>query len=199
MLNSKSFVAATTIALFISSGNGASIDSCLEQSSCLNVSIGQCTTENKRTVCLSWIPSLDCAKSNDPNESGETVSHSCPGESGTKDYDDNGSEDWLPYEQICVTVTGGDNAVFGVKDGRGCSESGTYELSGLTNDTAACIGPVNVCEGNNNKECKWTIPTEYCSPPEEQCPNDGVCNVHLPCSYEHNDLVCPCLEWRFIR
>lgn len=50
----------------------APMDSCVRQSSCLNVNVGECVG-TERTVCLKWVGSSECVK--DPVD---TVSHSCP-------------------------------------------------------------------------------------------------------------------------
>lgn len=172
------------------------IDSCSEQASCLSVSVGACDADNNRQVCLSWGTNASCIKASDSSTT-ETVSHSCPGLGSTKDYNGDGSEDWAANDPICQTVVGGENAVFGVKDGSGCSDSGSYALDGLS-DTATCVGPQNVCTGNNVKECLWTVPTDVCSTTGTFCPRNLVCNVEIPCSSLVDNLECPCSEYKFV-
>jgi len=172
------------------------IDSCSKQSSCLYVDIYDCDDLNNREVCLSWIPNQECLKASDLDTT-ETISHSCAGEDGTKDYDNDGSELWGANTKICQTVIGGESAIFGIKDGRGCSETGSYFLNGLS-DSVSCNGPLNICDGNNNKECSWTIPTDVCSNTGKFCPSKLICDVPIPCSVlTDDDIECSCTEYRF--
>ncbi len=177
-------------------GRGSPIDSCIEQSECLALTVGSCDSSGHRTVCLQWEASAACGKASDAN-SGSSVSHACVGEGGGKDVDGDGSEDWFENTPLCTTVFGGENAIFGVKDGSGCSQAGVYDVSGFD---ISCNGPQNVCDGNNIKECQWTVPTEPCGTPPlgPVCPDDLVCNVYMPCETVHNDLTCPCSEYKFV-
>lgn len=177
--------------------NSQPIDSCAKQSDCLSVQISDCDVDNMRQVCLSWQQFPECLKSSDFNDFSETVSHSCPGLKGTKDYNEDGSEEWAANDDICLNVVGGENAIFGVKDGKGCHQAGPYNLTGLY-DYASCTGPENVCSGNNVKECKWSIPTRTCTPTGVFCPSDLVCEVPIPCFVEYDGLECPCHEVKYV-
>lgn len=202
-----------TITLILASllyvANGLPIDSCSSQSECLSTNVGSCDGDGNRQVCLRWVPGANCVKSSDSNTL-ETVSHSCPGLGGTKDYNNDGSESWSANDDICVTVRGGEDAVFGVKDGRGCSDPGAYYVDGFV-EPITCTGPQNVCDGRNNKECLWTVPTETCGGgfvcPSElvcevfvQCSNVNSCStVTYPCTGLHEGNICPCTEYRLVR
>lgn len=140
---------------------GSPLNGCSLQSDCLSVDISGCSPSGERQVCLEWNPGPSCLKS----PSG-TISHACPGSTGDKDYNNDGLEAWPPGDVICETVTGGQAAIFGVKDGSTCSDTGVFTMfddSGANAVSTACIGPLNVCSGGNVKECQWAIPTESCT------------------------------------
>lgn len=183
--------------LFLGLSAAAPMDSCQAQSDCLGVTFGECQA-GMREVCLQWNPSAQCVKAGSTDGFVSTVSHSCAGIGGSKDIDNDGSEDWHQNSPICMTVVGGEDAVFGVKDGRGCSMAGVYDIQGQ--QEATCNGPENVCDGQNTKECKWTIKTEPCEvTPTPQCPSDLTCEVKIPCSQDHDGMDCECHKYVYVR
>lgn len=139
---------------------------------------------------MKWVPSVLCDKSNDLNTD-ETLSHACPGLDGDK------TEGWSSNSTLCVSVLGGEQALFGVKDGKGCSDDGPYSLQGLSTP-AYCDGPMNVCDGKQDGECEWRVDTDECSD-TPLCPTDNVCDVVMPCSSDVGELSCHCTEYRFVR
>ncbi len=162
------------------------LDSCDEQATCLSIAIGVCNTDDTRQVCLSWKDEPDCLK-----DGSESVSHACPGSQGPK------TEDWPADDWLCVTVLGGEPAIFGVKDGRGCGNPGSYVVDGTGNETAACTGPLNSCAGNNAKECQWSFPTEPCTT-EPHCPSTVECHAEVPCVAIVDGMECPCTTLKYV-
>ena len=182
--------------LLASTAIAAPIDSCVEQSECLHVTIDDlCDVNNDRMVCIYWDDTNpNCVK--DSAGGSGSVSHSCSGVGGDKDLDGDGFEDWYSGQgnALCQVVHGGDTAVFGVKDGSGCSAAGVYDVNGVI---GACTGPLNVCSGKNTKECLWSIDTLSCggSGTIDPCEDDnGVCTVQIPCI---TDSGCPCKTFQF--
>lgn len=182
-------IASIVIAVMIKSSYASPIDSCLSQSQCLQVDISSCDSQLKRTVCMSWNPSSLCAKSDDPFTN-QTVSHACVAS-------ENKTENWEANDVVCTSVTGGENAVFGVKDGSDCSLSDNYPVYG-SSALATCSGPHEVCDGHNDKECRWTFPTDVCEttttttttppptttstvPPTTTPCEPLMCTVTIPC------------------
>ncbi|MDB4726521.1 hypothetical protein OAF54_03700 [bacterium] len=181
--------------------NSTPIASCKSQSSCLEFTIGNCDINRQRSVCVKWNPSVYCEKAT-TFPTAETVSHSCAGYTGykgLKDQDGDGDESWSADSPICVTVNAGEDAIFGIKDGVGCSDAGSYMVNGLT-ESVVCNGPKNVCEGNNKKECAWIVSTETCTddPQDIVCPSDLECSVKLPCTVLHEGKDCECHSYKFI-
>lgn len=175
---SSIFVFAFVFASVVSAGP---VDDCERQSEVLNSIESACDAEGYRMVCIEYQPG--------GNDKDGSISHACY-ENGPKDPDNTGSEDWNPFSTRCYSVKGGDDAVFGVKDGRGCSAPGVYTL--LNGIDASCLGPMNVCDGNNVKECKWSFPTTTCD--GDICVGNNVCSVNIPCEKER----CPCTEYKFL-
>jgi hypothetical protein len=139
--------------------NAAPIDSCSEQADCLTVTYGECSATCERVVCLKWMGGGECVKSGS-----DTVSHSCPVVGGLGSEDNEKVEPWAADTEICVTVTGGQDAIFGVKDASACSGGGyNYDLA--NGDHGFCQGPLNVCEGGSTQECAWSFETEECDMP----------------------------------
>jgi len=139
------------------------MDACSRQADCLIVfgakeeAGSTCDVNGKRTVCIYWAGSEMCGK-----DASDTVSHSCPVVNGYGDDANTKTEGWSAGEghAICVQVTAGEIASFGVKDGSVCSAPGTYTtIGGLE---GVCEGPQNVCEGHNTKECGWHFQTDIC-------------------------------------
>lgn len=155
-----SFLVKATVTLsLLGVGHAAPMDSCQAQAGCLVVTRGACDSAREIEVCLSWTGGPDCVKS--PLD---TVSHSCLVEGG-----DLGSvlniktDNWPVDTPMCVTVLGGVNAVFGVKDGSTCSLPGIYQT--FSSDIGVCGGPENACDGGNEKECTWQFGTDECPMP----------------------------------
>mmetsp|Transcript_16474 Transcript_16474/g.19484 ORF Transcript_16474/g.19484 Transcript_16474/m.19484 type:complete len:417 (-) Transcript_16474:65-1315(-) len=150
----------------------APIDACSEQSGCLSVEgdgdDDVCDADGKRTVCITWNNiGGSCVK-----DTSDTISHACPVIDGVlNDAQNVKTEGWNSDNQICVTVSGGEDAVFGVKDGGGCSGAGDYTVaSGIT---GTCSGPLTACTGGNTKECAWTFPTSECSSSKDDDADGG--------------------------
>ena len=127
----------------------APLNSCSTQRDCLSWSIGECTNEGERVVCLDWGNRPECTK-----DTAESVSHYCP-------VPGIGVESWPAFDVICQTVSGGGTATFGVKDGNGCAAdiADPFQESG---GTVTCTNE-QVC--NNNQECKWEIVVPSCGSP----------------------------------
>jgi hypothetical protein len=159
------------LALAFVSTDAASIASCSDQSECLSISGDDdaCDGEGKRTVCMKWNnEGGSCGK-----DVSDSVSHACPVVDGVLNDDSNvKTEDWASDSQICVTVVGGENAVFGVKDGSKCSDEGDYSI--FSGETGTCSGPLKACEGGNKKECSWSFPTSACSSGDDTAPTDDA-------------------------
>lgn len=194
-MNTQKIIVAS-LALFVQVSMGSPIGSCESQAHCLHVDISDCDVTHTRRVCMSWVPSSVCPKSSNPLTD-ETVSHSCGGVVGQDKGLRTKTEDWEANTTICVDVRGGESAVFGVKDGRGCSDAGVYSVFGLT-EPISCVGPDNVCQGGNTKECGWIVETDTCGTTPE-CPTSNVCEVVMPCSSDVDGLTCPCTEYKFVR
>lgn len=150
------------------------IAGCSAQSECLQISgdglnggYDTCDADGKRTVCISWNnDGGTCVK-----DTSDSVSHACPVVDGVLNDDLNvKTENWGSGSQICVTVTGGEVAVFGVKDGSGCSDSGDYTVA--SGDTGTCSGPLTACQGGNKKECSWSFPTTVCDSSDDDTAGD---------------------------
>mgnify|MGYP001036872675 CR=1 FL=1 len=198
------------------------LNSCSSQAKCIHFTVCECVL-GARQVCMYWVPGDECSKSTDPYTT-ETVSHVCSVDSNNNN---DKTDQWKAGAPICVTVVGGDEAVFGVKDGNTCSDPGTYSVSGLSTDIT-CNGPQNVCSGSNTKECKWIYQTESCpvvvtrqptdsptpeptkqptdsptpeptrQPTDLRCPLTHTCNVPLPCTYYYSPLTCPCTSYNYV-
>lgn len=175
----------------IAVSDASPIQTCSQQSKCLNFTVSDCDSLGFRTVCLTLDESSpECIKDG-------PVSHACVA-GGTKDPDGNGSEDFIDGESRCQLVVAGQNATFGVKDGTSCSGPGSFHL--IDGTAGYCTGPMNVCQGGNVRECRWTFATSECSPPPPPPPPPPVCEeqqcaVIIPCSQNG----CPCTSFSFVR
>ena len=135
--------------------NASPIASCAAQANALSVTHSSCSSSRERTVCLTWTDGVNSVKS-----TSDTVSHACPVHYTLNNILNVKTEGWASDTPICVNVYGGNNAVFGVKDGSTCSLPGDYSI--VSGDVGTCAGPHKVCNGNNAKECSWSFPTEVC-------------------------------------
>jgi hypothetical protein len=76
---------------------------------------------------------------------------------------------WFENEKRCVTVVGGEEAIFGIKDADNCTLPDGANPEGMEflmgdNTTGICAGPRDVCYvgDQSGTECEWVIQTPVC-------------------------------------
>lgn len=162
--------------------NSNNMNSCDDQSNCIDVVNHECDENGYRRVCLQFKRENLCRLTG-------TISFISNRYESIPNLD-------VDSQMFCDTVKSGENAVFGIKDEYGCSGSGSYKISGLNDGKDAyCIGPVNVF--NEEGECRWTIPTEKCDNHENICPSEVNCKIQIPINkkLDSKNVDCKCTHY----
>eukprot|EP01084_Bolivina_argentea_P088760 160257_1 len=124
----------------------APLSDCYSQMECIDI----LTTEivaGQYELCIYWNEDLpECDKKGQ-------ISHACP-------TDGDKIEGWSAgiEHKMCKTVSCGERASFGVKDGSFCKESLAY---GMISSTMVACYTGGTC-GGNEKACRWSIPAPEC-------------------------------------
>jgi len=141
------------ISLFFGLSSSAPADSCGDQFGCLQIDTTEISV-GEFEICLYWNSSLtSCDKSG-------SISHACP-----SDEESDKIEGWEEGREtaMCNTVACDDYAVFGIKDGRGCSgSSGAYSFSDVDGIYCGASSDGGFCGGGAKKDCMWVVPAPEC-------------------------------------
>eukprot|EP00485_Elphidium_margaritaceum_P010190 CAMPEP_0202698574 /NCGR_PEP_ID=MMETSP1385-20130828/11850_1 /ASSEMBLY_ACC=CAM_ASM_000861 /TAXON_ID=933848 /ORGANISM="Elphidium margaritaceum" /LENGTH=392 /DNA_ID=CAMNT_0049355327 /DNA_START=92 /DNA_END=1270 /DNA_ORIENTATION=- len=134
----------------------APVADCNDQYGCLKLDVSEPTDDDQYEICLYWDSTLaSCDKSGG-------ISHAC---SSQDEADKIETFQEGRGNAMCNTVDCGGNAIFGLKDGKGCgSSSGSFGFSGVSGIYCqGSGGDDGFCGGGNTKECMWVVPAPECA------------------------------------